>query len=135
MSGKHLPPHWKGHFLGGIGGKATVENLRFLYAWQVAEGGDADWNPLNSTLKLPGSTDYNSAGVQNYPRALHGIAATILTITGPPHGALYYPGLLGALQSGGDLAAEEIVNQHSAEIEKWGTNPATILKILEDTPR
>jgi hypothetical protein len=130
MTNTHLPPNWRQRLLGIINGHGWLtgtfypEGLRLLAAWATAEGGTAQWNPLNTTLPLPGSTSYNSAGVQNYPRATWGVCATGLTLTDG-----YYPGILGDLQNG-TKTAEQIVTDRDAEFKKWGTNPQTILNVL-----
>lgn len=59
--------------------------VAFLWGWQQAESGasdvsGADYNPLNTTLKWPGSTDFNSVGVQNYPTYAAGLLATQQTL-------------------------------------------------------
>ena len=65
----HLPPQWDKRLLAACNsrgwdtGRFQPEPLRLLTAWARSEGGKATWNPLNTTLRLPGSTDYNSIGV------------------------------------------------------------------------
>ena len=107
------------------GARVTPENLRLLEAWQRAEGGDARWNPLNTTFDLPGATNYNSVGVKNYPRATWGVCATALTLTNGR-----YAGILGALQAA-KLSAAEIVETCRDQFQTWGTNPDTILAVLD----
>ena len=122
----HLPPQWRERLLAVVGGKLTSENLRFLQAWADAEGGTAQWNPLNTTYHLYGSSDYNSVGVQNYKRATEGVNATALTLVNG-----YYNGILGALQKGTD-PAEKIVADHVAELQTWGTTPSVISNRLAE---
>ena len=124
MADTHLPPQWRERLLAVVGAKAGDENLRLLDAWQRAEGGTAQWNPLNTTFDLPGTTDYNSTGVKNYGKATWGVCATALTLTSG-----LYNGILGDLQGGGKTA-EQIVSDRSAQFRKWGTNPALIQTIL-----
>jgi len=45
-------------------------------SWQVAESTQAAWNPLATTHRMTGSTDFNSVGVQNYLSLAQGLAAT-----------------------------------------------------------
>jgi hypothetical protein len=71
-----------------IGAPVTEENLQFCQAWQKREGGNAQWNPFNTTWVRPGSTDYNSVGVQNYPTSLIGIQATGKTLKMSVYGNL-----------------------------------------------
>jgi hypothetical protein len=66
--------------LAQVGAKPTKRNLWALVSWMQAEGGDADWNPLNTTLDKPGATNYNSVGVKNYTSAEQGIEATAETL-------------------------------------------------------
>lgn len=71
--------------LASLGATATPVNVSLLVAWQIEEHG---WdstlschNPLNTTLRMPGSTDYNATGVQCYPDWQSGIDATVRTLT------------------------------------------------------
>jgi hypothetical protein len=50
--------------------------LAALAEWQRVENTSACWNPLATTRKMPGSWDFNRAGVQNYPDRATGVAAT-----------------------------------------------------------
>jgi hypothetical protein len=126
MSSKtRLPPNWERRLLAVLGADPGYQQgLRLLDAWARAEGGTAQWNPLNTTYGLAGSTDYNSAGVKNYKRATEGVCATALTLVNG-----YYPGILGAFQ-GGRRTAEDIVHTFRAEFQTWGTNPDAILRCL-----
>jgi hypothetical protein len=124
MATNHLPPYWAEHVTAVLGGPQRAETRRFLHAWAQAEGGGAAWNPLNSTMKIPGSTDYNSAGVQNYPRPVWGVAATAMTLTNGNYGTI-----VGSIQAG-TLTAEEIVNRCADQLRVWGSDPALILSIL-----
>jgi len=63
-----------------LGAEPTKSNLLFLYAWRQAEGGKAKNNPFNTTLKMPGATNYNSVGVKNYQTPEQGIEATCKTL-------------------------------------------------------
>jgi hypothetical protein len=63
-----------------LGAEPTKNNLLFLYAWRQAEGGKAKNNPFNTTLKMPGATNYNSVGVKNYQTPEQGIEATCKTL-------------------------------------------------------
>ena len=113
-----------------VGAPITDENLRFLYAWGQAEGGTAEWNPLNTTMPLNFfmGPDYNDVGVRNYTRATAGVCATALTLIQDN-----FKAILGALQSG-NKTAEQIVELCDAVIKVWGTDPATIKKILAAHP-
>lgn len=124
MSQTHLPPNWIRRLLGLLGAPIVPESIDLFWAWQRAEGGNARWNPLNTTYGLPYATDYNSVHVRNYGHPVDGICATALTLTNG-----YYDGILGALQ-GGQKTARQIVEENRAEFQKWGTGAFPILRIL-----
>ena len=63
-----------------LGAEPTKSNMLFMYAWRQAEGGGAKNNPFNTTLKIPGATNYNSVGVKNYRTSEDGIQATCKTL-------------------------------------------------------
>jgi peptidoglycan hydrolase CwlO-like protein len=71
---------WARLFLQHIGAPACRDNLVALVAWQAAEGTSAAWNPLATTLPMPGSTAFNSAGVQNYDSLAQGLDAIQSTL-------------------------------------------------------
>jgi len=87
--------------LTAIGAPATAADIHSMVAWRTHE---TPWppvaanNPLNTTQKMSGSTDYNSVGVQNYPSALEGIAATAATLLNGNYGDV-----VAALRSGKGL--------------------------------
>jgi hypothetical protein len=100
-----------------------VSDHGFWLAWMLAESGTepcngssgAHWNPLNTTWREPGSTNYNSAGVQNYPTEQAGIYATASTLR-----LSYYAELLHACRVGAPLGHLANLLQHSP----WGTGAA-----------
>jgi hypothetical protein len=51
-----------------------------VVAWQAAEGTQAAWNPLATTHRMPGSTSFNSVGVQNFVSLEQGLLGTEETI-------------------------------------------------------
>jgi hypothetical protein len=71
---------WAKGLLGALGAPACLNNVVSVVAWESAESTTAVWNPLATTLRAPGSTPYNGAGVQSYPSAAVGLAATIDTL-------------------------------------------------------
>ncbi len=88
--------------LGALGIAATPTNTALLVAWSWNEwGGTSDLaltnNPLADELPEPGSTDWNSAGVQVYPSLAVGGQATAATLR-------QFPTLVQAL-AGSDPAA------------------------------
>lgn len=128
MANTHLPPNWRERLLHVIGAPIKPENMRLLDAWARAEGGTAKWNPLNSSMVLPGSTKYNSTGVQNYPRSTWGVCANALTLTNGLYG-----GILGDLQAG-TKTAESIVQDRTVQFNIWGTSTTLLLTILKENP-
>jgi hypothetical protein len=67
-------------FLLGIKAPRSDRNLWALLAWMQAEGGNARFNPLNTTKLMPGSSDYNWVPVQNYTSFEQGVEAAVLTL-------------------------------------------------------
>jgi cell wall-associated NlpC family hydrolase len=57
-------------------------NLDALYAVAPLEGPNDRYNPLNSVVKEPGSTSFNSAGVQRYTSLDSGVAGTVALLKG-----------------------------------------------------
>lgn len=98
--------------LENLGAKPTEENLKFMYAWRQAEGNGGKYNPFNTTWKLPGSTDFNSAGVKNYKSLEDGMIATVKTLKNPR-----YSCIVDGLKN--DIGAAEIARCQS--LKTWGT--------------
>lgn len=76
---------WAESLLRLLKAPVTVRNLRAVVSWESAEGTTAKWNPLATTKKMPGSTNFNSTGVQNYDSPQQGLEATIKTLREPGH--------------------------------------------------
>ncbi len=115
---------WMVAVLKGIGAPLTAENLRFLDAWQKAEGGNTSegkFNWLNTTRPAPGAVGFNSVGVKNYPDWQTGIHATVGALTNG-----YYDNIVAALKSGHATA-----HQLAAMVatSKWGTG-AGVQRVL-----
>jgi hypothetical protein len=87
--------------LGGIGAPTTQANINSIIAWAHREGGGGANNPLNTTLDMPGATDFNSVGVKNFGSASIGATATVRTILGGG-----YSDVLAALKSGNGLCGQ-----------------------------
>jgi hypothetical protein len=73
-----------------LGYPRDKSNLYALVALMQAETGSepekgAKFNPLNTTKKMPGSTPYNSIGVQNYTSYQQGLDATSSTLREKGH--------------------------------------------------
>ena len=107
-----------------IGAPKNNENMKLLNAWARAEGGTAEWNPLNCVMDQPGATDYNSIHVKNYPRPTWGVCAQAMTLTNG-----LYNGILGDLQAG-KYTAQEIVHRNTDEFIHWGTGTDLLLRVL-----
>lgn len=120
----HLPRLWKFRLLRAIHAKGVSENRRLLDAWQRAEGGEAKYNPLNTTEPWAGATNYNSVGVKNYPTAGAGINATARTL-----GNGFYSGIVRDLQAG-KKPALRIVADNAHEFDTWGTGSANVARLL-----
>lgn len=88
---------WAEAFLPSIGAPAVRSNMVAMIAWQVAEGTLARWNPLATTWRMPGSTDFNGHRVQNYVSLEQGLDATQRTLNRPRH---RYEAILSSLRSG-----------------------------------
>jgi hypothetical protein len=71
---------WAGMFLRTVGAPACSDNMTVVVAWQVQEFTQAAWNPLATTHRMEGSTDFNSVGVQNFVSLEQGLQATWETI-------------------------------------------------------
>lgn len=68
----------------GVLDRLGIERSSFALAamerWAAMENTRATWNPLATTLETPESTDFNAAGVRNYPDQGTGIEATASTL-------------------------------------------------------
>lgn len=120
-------PGWEAQVLGGLGVAATKERLRLVRAWQRAEGGRATFNPFNTTMPLVKASDYNRAHVKNYPDAIAGTAATILTLR-----LAYYRPLVAALRAT-NLSAEQIVDRGRGGLDKWGSGADRVKAALRNS--
>jgi hypothetical protein len=115
---------WRPRLLEAMGIPPHHAAMAFLAAWQECEGGTAAFNPLNTTERVPGSTDYNSAGVQNFPDEISGLAATLLTIRLHPYAIIRHS------LARRDLSAQQMVALCASSIRVWGTNPECIARQL-----
>lgn len=67
--------------LSGLNVPVSDTNVATLKEWQRHEGGTASFNPLNTTKVInKGETNFNTAGVKNYPDFVTGVEATIRTL-------------------------------------------------------
>jgi hypothetical protein len=136
----HLPSHWQKRVLGAMDCPNNHENNRLLQAWAQSEGGNAKWNPLNSTMRLSGSvswtlaTNYNSVGVCNYLYGIAGVCAMALTLEQRDwYGDMLYGGIVTDMKAG-KKTAEQIVNDNAKEFDLWGTGTHLILEVLAGIP-
>ena len=106
--------------LRGLGAPWNSATQRFLYAWRQAEGGSARYNPFNTTQRMPGSVAYNTVGVQHYPDAATGVAATVKTLLNGR-----YPTLVASMREG--RSARAMADALAAS--PWGTG-ALAQKVL-----
>jgi hypothetical protein len=98
----------------------TYEKRVGITAWAMAEGdinvpscSGALWNPLDTEEPAPGATDFNAAGVKNYPSEQVGIEAVYATL----HNG-HYPGILAVLgnEGAGAMSLAQAVGN-----SPWGT--------------
>ena len=92
---------WAGLFLRTMGVSGCHSNMIALVSWQYAEFTQAAWNPLATTVPMPGSSVYNSSNVQNYPSLAEGLQATRTTID-QGLGQFGYGGIVSALSGCSD---------------------------------
>lgn len=71
---------WADLLLRVLGAPTCRHNEVVVVAWQAQEFTQASWNPLATTHRMHGSTDFNWVGVQNYVSLEQGLAATKETI-------------------------------------------------------
>ena len=64
-----------------LGMRTDWPQVTVIVAWCGLENTRAANNPLATTLHMPGSTLFNSAGVQNYQTLETGVQATVSTLT------------------------------------------------------
>lgn len=110
----HNPVTWAYDWLRAINAPVTLANLQLVYSWERMEsgGGGGMFNPLNTVLPWPGSTDYNSVGVQEYLSYEDGLGASVQVIHEPQYTDIY-----ASLRLGNDInrTADAII------ASVWGT--------------
>ncbi len=119
-----LQSQWAQQILRGIGAPVTPQNLRFLAAWQRAEGGgtanNANFNPLNTTQGAAGAGSINSVGVRAYRSGAQGIKATVQTLLNG-----HYGDIVQGMRN--DIGATRLA--HSGSLSTWGTGGG-VLRVL-----
>jgi hypothetical protein len=98
-------PTWIASVLQQIGAPLTTANVQALKLWAGSENTAAQYNPLATTLgspasgvSIPGSSQFNSVGVQNYASESTGSAAMASTLNEPR-----YASIKNAFLNGNDL--------------------------------
>jgi hypothetical protein len=113
----NTPPDFAVALLRTLGDPMTLQNIGAIVAWCTREGGawnsPARFNPLNTSLKMPGSHAINGDGVQSYTSWSQGLTATVATLNS---GA--YRGILAALSAGSSVGAVE----GAVGASPWGTH-------------
>ena len=120
---------WAGLFLRTVGASRCQANLITLVAWQYSEFTQAEWNPLADTLAMPGSTTFNSAGVQNYTSLDQGLQATRYTLI---NGAgLGYGAILSELAA----CAEPMSTARAINASMWCWGCVGGAYVINDIPK
>lgn len=120
---------WTRDLLEALDVPGSLENFVAVIAQIQAEGGQAKFNPLNTTLRALGSQDYNAVHVQSYASYSSGLAATASTLK-----QANMAKLLSALKLGSSAHAYWA----ALAVSPWGTKPPGGMAIdafLDDTRR
>lgn len=56
------------------------ERFEWLIAWAQLEDTEAQFNPLATTMSAPWATEFNTAGVKNYPTLSAGVSVAVQTL-------------------------------------------------------
>jgi hypothetical protein len=109
----------------------TKRRLWALVSWMQAEGGNARFNPLNTTHEMPKATIYNEVGVKNYDSLHEGVMATAKTLDYGARNNLYgYKAIRTALVKNKWASKTLWAVEHS----QWGTG-GLALKCLPGVKR
>jgi hypothetical protein len=117
-----------------LGISPTLASTAKLVAWFDQEGGNwnnsARYNPLNTTLSMPGAGNTGSQGnIKVYTSWTQGIEATVKTLKAPA-----YKSILSTLASGSGAAFEAAVNASPWGTKFPGGGNATQLSTLSANP-
>ena len=97
---------WYDDVIDALGLSITEDRAQVLALWARSEGMPADaFNWLAATDKRPGSTSYNSAGVQQYPSYNVGVQVVVDKLSS----ALYAP-ILDGLKANDALRTYDAIN-------------------------
>jgi murein DD-endopeptidase MepM/ murein hydrolase activator NlpD len=98
---------WATTLLTKLGAPVTGTSLKALTAWMRAEGkgwstslNRATYNPLNTTLDMPGAVSFNKVGVKAYTSVDQGVEATLATLTGKSADSRGYTAIIESLKNG-----------------------------------
>jgi hypothetical protein len=105
---------WADMLLRVVGAPGCRDNRVVVVAWQIQEFTQASWNPLATTHRMNGSTDFNSVGVQNYVSLEQGLQATKETID---HGWDVYG--YGAIVRSLRACAPALATAHEIAASSW----------------
>lgn len=119
---------WATGLLGKLGAPVSEASINALTTWMRHEGGhwknSANYNPLNTTYSMAGSTSMNSVGVKSYKSWEDGYAATVNTLTGKNATDRGYSAIVSALKSGASTdAILDAVNKSAWMTGKTGGSP------------
>lgn len=103
-------------FLTASGDKITAGDEAALEQVAQIEGPNLRYNPFNTVQTEPGSTSFNSAGVQQYADFGSGVAASVALFSDP---AAKAAGIPQALASGNQAAVNAAFHKF---YESWGSN-------------
>src|SRR5438045_1398464 len=104
---------WAQALLQTLGAPQTKHNVAFLCAWSDMEGTKAAWNPLATTNRMPGATNFNSVGVKNYASFQSGLDATAHGIRNG-----HYPHILQGLMTND----QQFALSHAQDWLTWAGN-------------
>ena len=110
LSDKSSPDDFARALLNALHAPVNQDSIDALRTWERFEGGhfknSAHYNPLNTTWKETGSTNFNDLGggmgVQSYKSWAQGIDATVKTLQGKNSESAGYAAIIKALQGGKD---------------------------------
>jgi hypothetical protein len=113
----NTPQDFAVDLLRALGDPVSSASTQAIVAWCKAEGGawnnPAHFNPLNTSMRMPGSYGINGSDVQSYTSWSQGLVATVATLNS---GA--YRGILAALSEGYSVGAVE----GAVASSPWGTH-------------
>ena len=132
LGDKSTPEQWAKAMLTALGAPIKQDSIDALKTWARFEGGHfsnngnhgARYNPLNTSLKLPGSGPMSEKNklVQRYQNWDQGIDAAVKTLTGNRADERGYSAIVEALRKGADKDAILAAVNKSAWVHGEGKN-------------